>query len=287
MKNLSNWRSVRVLESRFERELRQRHSLGFHGFCIGVLTLVIMWAVSHTLMVFGYDSLAGRYFITLGTAYLVYLGVLRIWGGSLAERRADDAVGNALDAADVGIDVVDALGGLRWPRGTGQAPGIRTGKGGDFGGGGATGDYGAPAGGAPSTSSSSSSSSSGFGDMAGGAFEAAASADEGAVVAIPVVAIFVIGAALFFSAGSLLLLFFGWDVLLAVAVELAFSYVTARAAVRVAREGWLTAAVRLTWKPLLGAIACAVALGAAIDHFIPSANSLPQAIKLILAKPPR
>ena len=97
-------------------------------------------------------------------------------------------------------------------------------------------------------------------------------ADEGAVVVIPVVAIFLIGAAVFLGAGSLLLLFFGFEVLLTVAVELAFSYVSARAAVRMVREGWMSAAVRLTWKPLLGALACAVALGAAIDHFIPAAN---------------
>ena len=60
-----------------------------------------------------------------------------------------------------------------------------------------------------------------------------------------------------------------------------FRSVTARATVSMVREGWMFAAVRLTWKPLIGAIACAVALGAAIDHFIPSANSLPQAVKLI------
>jgi hypothetical protein len=51
----------------------------------------------------------------------------------------------------------------------------------------------------------------------------------------------------------------------------------------VVREGWLSAAVRLTWKPLLGALFCAVLLGATIDHFIPATNSLPQSIKLIHA----
>jgi hypothetical protein len=59
--------------------------------------------------------------------------------------------------------------------------------------------------------------------------------------------------------------------------------VSARTAVRVVREGWLSAAVRLTWKPLLGALFCAVLLGATIDHFIPAAHSLPQAINLIHA----
>lgn len=62
------------------------------------------------------------------------------------------------------------------------------------------------------------------------------------------------------------MLYFGWEALLPLAVELAFSYVSARTAVRVVREGWLTAAVRLTWKPMLGALLCAVLLGAVMDH---------------------
>ena len=105
--------------------------------------------------------------------------------------------------------------------------------------------------------------------------------DEGAVVVVPVVAIFLIGAALILGAGSLAMLFFGWDVLLAVAVELAFSVATARAAMGVEREGWLGTAVRLTWKPLLGALLCAVLLGATIDHVLPQANSLPEAVRII------
>ena len=67
----------------------------------------------------------------------------------------------------------------------------------------------------------------------------------------------------------------------AVAVELAFSYATARTAVRVSREGWAFAAVRLTWKPLAGAVVCAVLLGATIDYFLPTAKSLPQALKMM------
>eukprot|EP01032_Pedospumella_encystans_P032687 gene32687-biopygen26955 len=58
----------------------------------------------------------------------------------------------------------------------------------------------------------------------------------------------------------------------------------ARAAVRVAREGWLMAAVRLTWKPLLGAVACAVILGATLDHFLPEARSLPEAVRMLLKR---
>ena len=50
--------------------------------------------------------------------------------------------------------------------------------------------------------------------------------------------------------------------------------------VRVEREGWLLAAIRLSWKPLLGALVCAVALGALIDHFVPQAETLAEAVRL-------
>jgi len=64
----------------------------------------------------------------------------------------------------------------------------------------------------------------------------------------------------------------------------AFSYVSARTVVRVAREGWLLAAVRLTWKPLLGALLFAVVLGAVIDRFLPEAHSLPGAVRVLLQR---
>ena len=122
------------------------------------------------------------------------------------------------------------------------------------------------------------------GDIAGGAFEAIGSADEGAIVVVPVIAIFLIGCAIVFGAGWLVLLYFGSDVLMAVTLEVAFSYVSARAAVRLAREGWLSAALRLTWKPLLGAVVCAVVLGASIDHFMPGVHSLPAAVRAIFGR---
>ena len=63
MKNLSNWRSVRLWETALERDLHQRHSLRTHGLLIGSFTLLLMWGVSalqmHLLHV---DSLALRYF---------------------------------------------------------------------------------------------------------------------------------------------------------------------------------------------------------------------------------
>jgi len=239
MKVLSNWRSVRLWETQLERDLHRNHSLRTHGILIGTFTLLLMWGASalqmHLLQV---ESLAVRYFLTLGVGYLGYLLVLRWWAKRLVENRADldlDA-GDGIDAVEMAIDV---------------------GGGGD---------------------------GSVLSDVASGALDVAGGADEGAVIVVPVVAIFLLCLAIVLGAGSLVLLYFSWDALLAVAIEVAFSYVSARAAVRVAREGWLMAAVRLTWKPLLGAVVCAVLLGAVLDRFMPQVNSLPEAVRFLLKK---
>lgn len=265
MINLSNWRSVRLWESTVERQLRRRHWLGLHGVCIGAIVLAVMWAAAHLQMLMGSNSLALRYAVTLGIGYLAYLLVLRTWAAVLVGRES------GLDGlADLPLP---DLGGSLNSAAPAPDAGFLSGGGGDFGGGGATGDF----------SGGGAQASSDLGDVASGALEAAGSADEGAVVVVPVVVIFLIACAIFFGAGSLLLLYFGWETLLTVAVELAFSYVSARTAVRVVREGWLSAAVRLTWKPLLGALFCAVLLGALLDYFVPAAQSLPHAIKLMKA----
>jgi len=243
MKVLSNWRSVRLWETQLERDLHRNYSLRTHGILIGSFTLLLMWGVSALQMhLFGVQSLALRYFLTLGVGYLGYLLVLRWWARRLVENRTGFSVepGDVVDAGDLAFD----------------------------------------AGGSPASGTGDSVLS----DAASGALDVAGAADEGAVIVVPVVAVFLICVAIVLGAGSLVLLYFSWDALLAVAVEVAFSYVSARAAVRVAREGWLMAAVRLTWKPLLGAVVCAVVLGAVLDHFMPQVNSLPEAVRVLLKK---
>jgi hypothetical protein len=46
MKVLSDWRSVRLWETRLERELHRNYSLRTHGILIGTFTLLLMWGVS-------------------------------------------------------------------------------------------------------------------------------------------------------------------------------------------------------------------------------------------------
>ncbi|AOG24196.1 hypothetical protein [Acidovorax sp. RAC01] len=264
----SSWRAVRMPQLHphdVAQTLQQRHSLRWHGLLIGSFTLLMMWLTSHVQMRMGVESLALRYLVTLSVGYVAYLLVVRTWAARLVRDEDSGGLEGGSDAAELAADVAD----MAWSRGGGNTgtvpvrvprlpevqPGIDAG--------------------------SSSGVLDGLGDMASGAADAIGGADDGAVIVVPIVAIFLIGSALILGAGSLAMLFFGWDVLLAVAVEVAFSVVAARAAVGVEREGWLSAAVRLTWKPLLGALLCAVVLGATIDHFLPGVQSLPEAVRAI------
>ena len=258
MKILSNWRSVRLWESQLERDLRRDHDLRTHGLLIGSAMLLLMWSVSALLMHFGTHSLAARYAFTLGVGYLGYLALLRWWAQRLVESRAQV---NPDFPSDYGVDVMGEGGSRAASSDASGSPHVDGGHA-DLPSGGGDGSL--------------------LSDAAGGAFDIAAAADDGAIIVVPVVAIFLVVVAIVFGAGWLTLLYFGWDTLLAVAVEVAFSYVSARAVVRVAREGWLMVAVKLTWKPLLGALLCAVLLGATIDHFMPQVHSLPEAVRALL-----
>ncbi|MFT3779067.1 MAG: hypothetical protein QM772_12450 [Ottowia sp.] len=245
-------------EGALVRHLRGRHVLWLHGWAMGLLTLGAMLLATTLLRHAGVDALAWRYAIALGAGYGAYLLLVRVWAGMLVREEERDV-------PDPGLD-------LPWPDGgggRGAHGGYERGGGGDFGGGGADASFELPA-----------DAGSALGDAASGALDAVSGADEGAIVVIPVLAVFAAVAAALLGGGGLLLAYFGTEALLAVAVELAFAWTAARTVVRVEREGWLLAAIRLTWKPLLGALACGVLLGALIDHFAPQADTLPEAVRL-------
>lgn len=260
------WTSVRLTARDVALDLQQRHSLRWHGLCIGSLTLLGMLLAAWVQKLAGVHMLSVRYAITLAVGYAIYLLVLRWWAARLLSGEEDSADVDPGDALDLGLDVSDLARAVPRSSGTRMPDAHSLGDAAD--------------------ATDLAEAGKGLGEMAGDALEGLGSADEGAVVVIPVVAIFLIGAAVLAGAGALAMLFFSWDVLLAVAVELAFSVAAVRVATGVEREGWISAALRLTWKPLLGALLCAVLLGGTIDHFMPQVDSLPEAVRVLQGLPP-
>lgn len=267
----SSLKSARFNPHYVRQRLSKQYSLRLHGFFLGTVTLGITWLVSASLLMTGVDSMAVRYGIALVLGYVAYIGLLRLWAWYVFSPR--DSRDDYGDGADLVVDTLDLLSISR-RNSTSGTNAMTSGRGGDFGGGGATGDW---------DSGGTSESVDAMGDMVGGALsgagEAIAGSDEGAVVVIPIVAIFIMALLVFMGLGSIAFLYFGSEVLLAVAVQLAFSYTTSSAALKMAQGGWLGSVWKITWKPMLGSLLCAVALGFMFDVFVPNANTMVEVVR--------
>ena len=101
------------------------------------------------------------------------------------------------------------------------------------------------------------------------------------LVIVPVLLVFAALLIAVTGAGSLLWLVFGTELFLTVAVEVAFALLMARTLYVVEREGWLLAALRISWKPVLGALVTAVLLGAVADWLFPQADTLVQVLRTL------
>ncbi len=274
----SSWTRITVTPAQLRRWLQSRHWLRLHAFCIGVVTLALMLLTSAGLRHVGVTHLAARYALALSVGYVAYLLLVRMWAQCMLRREFDG-----------GVDLPDVL-----PNGGGgsrQSGEFITGQGGDYGGGGANGSWDAqlldgslqPASGTHlgvGDVSGADAAPDAMGAMLDGAGSVLEGADEGAVILIPVLAVFAALLGAFFGMGWLLWLVFSSEVLLAVAIELAFAMLMARTLYRIEREGWLLAAIRLSWKPLLGALLCAVVVGMLLTHFFPEAQTWRDALQL-------
>jgi hypothetical protein len=116
------------------------------------------------------------------------------------------------------------------------------------------------------------------------ALDLASNLDEGAVVLLPIAALIGMALALAALLGAGVSLLFGVEVLMAVSVEVALAAFAAGLAWRHQRQfdrgGWLRCALQHTWAGALAFLLAGVGLGAALDHWMPQAESLPHAVKL-------
>jgi len=130
-KRKSSWASLRMPQ-RITATLQKKHWLRLHGLCMGLLVMLVMWAVTAALLHSGVHSMALRYAISLGVGYGVYLLALRLWAAYLVRNAY------ARKRGDSWVDGVDPTPGLQFGE---RTPDWEAGGGGDLGGGGASGDW--------------------------------------------------------------------------------------------------------------------------------------------------
>jgi hypothetical protein len=72
-------------------------------------------------------------------------------------------------------------------------------------------------------------------------------------------------------------------VLLGVAVEIVLASAGGAVAYKARREGWLQHAVRRTFAPFAAILVLTALAGLAVDQLLPSARSLPQAVRMLVS----
>ena len=92
------WTSVRLTARDVAHDLEQRHSLRWHGLCIGTLTLLGMLLAAWLQKQAGVHLLSVRYAITLAVGYGIYLLVLRWWAARLIDDEEERGSADAVDA---------------------------------------------------------------------------------------------------------------------------------------------------------------------------------------------
>ena len=258
-------KQLNTLAAAKRRDLRRRHWLRLHVFFIALLTLASLWLVSAVFMHAGVDSLGLRYALALPVAYGLYLLLLRLWAHGLARHRGSSGAGDGanIELPDLqGFDTPTLDGGIDFG----------SGGGGDFGGGGASGSW------APDADTAK-----GLADVADGATTALGSLDEGLVVAVPIAVVLGLMALLAGLLGTGVFMLFGVEALLGVTVEVALASVAGSLAYKGFTEGWLGSALRHTGRGFLAAWVLSVLLGCGVDHWVPAAQSLPQALRMMHA----
>lgn len=124
----------------------------------------------------------------------------------------------------------------------------------------------------------------GLGDGIASVLDAASGLDEGALVLLPIAALVGMAVLLAGVLGAGVSLLFGVEVLMAVSVEVALAAFAAGLAWRHQRQfergGWLRCALQHTWVGALVLLLAGVGLGAALDHWVPEAESLPHAVRI-------
>ena len=204
---------------------------------------------SFSMLQFGVDSMAVRYPLSLALAYFFFLFLVWLWLRT-----------NAEDYLDVS-NVTDVLLGSGGP--SSGVPGVKTGGGGDYGGGGASGSFDAPTQAVDETVAAPLRS----------AGEAAGSVAEADELAIP---LFAIALAVGLAFASLYVVYIAPVLFAEVLVDGALSYALFRHLQGQNPQHWLVSTVRRTAMPFVATAVFLAATGAAMSAYAPGATSVGQ-----------
>jgi hypothetical protein len=250
---VSRGRAIEQVRKRLSRESFPRTQMTLIVASTGGFGLLM----SFVMLQVGMESMAIRYPTALSIAYLFFLFLIWLWLRTNA--------GEYLDAPDL----TDLLANRSPSDGI---PGFRTGGGGDFGGGGATGSF---DGSSDALNEGASSSWNAVGESVGSVFEA----EE---LAIPLLAI---ALAIGIGFASLYVVYLAPVLFAEVLVDGALSYALLRHLRGHDSRHWLSSAFRRTVGPFAATAVFLIAAGAAMGAYAPAARSIGEVVEHASSRP--
>lgn len=272
-------RPLDIPRSRDEAVGRLRHDLQAHGWPRSQMTLLVALTggsgllASFLLLRAGLDSMALRYPLALLMAYGVFLLLLWLW----LRTKADDWA----DLPDPGVNLTDWRSG---PAGGPRAPSWSSGQGGDFGGGGASASFDAPARAHPLMQSPPVRAHGGTNDTSGpldgmGSVSDLGDADE---FAIPLL---LIALAAGLALSSLYVVYSAPTLLAELLLDGALSATLYRRLRGIERRHWVSTALRKTALPFALTALLLATVGWGLHSAAPGARSLGEAVHQFNARP--
>ncbi|WP_228768237.1 hypothetical protein [Limnohabitans sp. DM1] len=222
---------------------------------IVALTAGVGLLSSFALLHLGVTSMAVRYPLALVVAYFFFLFFIWLW----LRTKAEDY-----------INLPDWTPSISWPKSPTRMPDFKSGGGGDFAGGGATGSF------DDATTALQPASTSPLGKV-GDSVEAIADTDE---LAVPLLAItLVIGTVIGMALACLYVVNLAPVLFAEVLVDGTLSYALVRHLRGQEPEHWLSSTFRRTVLPFAGAAVFLVAMGAAMAAYAPNAKSIGEVLQ--------
>lgn len=263
--------------SRDDAVVRLRHDLQTHGWPRSQMTLLVALTggtgllASFGLLQAGLDSMAWRYPLALLIAYGVFLLLLWLWLRTKAEDWAD--------LPDPGIDLTNVdLAPTRAP----HTPPWSSGQGGDFGGGGASASFDAPARAHPLMQRPPLQARSGASDASGPLDGSVSSLGDADDFAIPLL---LIALAAGLALSSLYVVYSAPTLLAELLLDGALSATLYRRLRGIERRHWVSTALRRTALPFALTALLLATVGWGLQSAAPGARSLGETLQQVSARP--
>ena len=249
------------MKQKFKRQFAKNVFARFHMMLILLGTIFSGVIFSKILLVLGLDHIIARFVIVLIFAYGCFFILMKLWLHYLTEPYRKSKIGENL------VDAADAMSSIPDFSPTRSAPKI-SGHGGEFGGGGASGEWAEVQGVTETASTVAETATEAAGEAVSGL------ADEGGIILVPLILFLIL-----LFGGGIYLIYEAPVIFSEAAFELVLATTLIKRARSIDSSNWMGSVLRATWPAFALTLVITVAAGWALMTYCPQAIKITDAFR--------